>query len=80
MDDLANLVSMSEESLNGELRARYALGKIYTYVGDILVAVNPYENLPIYAPADQAKYRGVRKPSPTVRTCEFHSPQLPRAL
>jgi len=39
--------------------ARYADGEIYTFVGDILVAVNPFKPLPaLYSPAQAERYNG----------------------
>lgn len=47
-DNLATLNEMSEEMLTGELKKRYDVDVIYTLVGDILIACNPYKRLDIY--------------------------------
>lgn len=39
-------------------RQRYLQDKIYTSVGDILIAVNPFKMLPLYTPMVMAEYRG----------------------
>mmetsp|Transcript_6068 Transcript_6068/g.15483 ORF Transcript_6068/g.15483 Transcript_6068/m.15483 type:complete len:1057 (+) Transcript_6068:245-3415(+) len=54
--DLALLGELSVESILSVLQERYKKDDIYTYVGDILIAVNPYKILPIVAPEVQAKY------------------------
>lgn len=38
----------SQDVLVGQLMNRYHKRRIYTYVGDILVSVNPFQNLSIY--------------------------------
>eukprot|EP00038_Savillea_parva_P003466 m.126011 g.126011 ORF g.126011 m.126011 type:complete len:2186 (+) comp11181_c0_seq1:341-6898(+) len=46
-----NLVSASEltaESMRAQLKRRFQQGTIYTYVGDILVALNPFAPVPLY--------------------------------
>jgi myosin heavy subunit len=48
VDDLASLARLDEKALLEELRTRYNRDAIYTYVGDILVAVNPFKRLPIF--------------------------------
>ncbi|CAF4781983.1 unnamed protein product, partial [Rotaria sp. Silwood1] len=47
-DDLALLPEISEQSLLYDLEMRYRQGQIYTYIGDILIALNPFDHLPIY--------------------------------
>eukprot|EP00038_Savillea_parva_P020859 m.32698 g.32698 ORF g.32698 m.32698 type:complete len:1058 (-) comp4913_c0_seq1:120-3293(-) len=54
--DLALLDDLTVESILAQLQQRYRDNQIYTYVGDILIAVNPYTVLPIYQPEVQAKY------------------------
>ncbi len=53
-DDLASLANLDETVLLEELRVRYDEDKIYTYVGDILVAVNPFRAVPLYTPEARA--------------------------
>ncbi|KAK3533896.1 hypothetical protein QTP70_034428, partial [Hemibagrus guttatus] len=49
-DDLCKLPDLSEKTLLENLRARFRQEKIYTYVGSILVAINPFKFLPVYNP------------------------------
>ncbi len=60
VDDLVVLEDLDERTLNDELRTRYLKKRIYTYVGDILVAVNPYEELGLYGSDVARIYRQVR--------------------
>ncbi|XP_013418100.1 myosin-IIIb isoform X2 [Lingula anatina] len=60
IDDLASLNELDERILLAELRIRYSRGVIYTYVGDILIAVNPYKALPIYTPQISEKYCDIK--------------------
>ncbi|XP_052251496.1 unconventional myosin-X-like isoform X2 [Dreissena polymorpha] len=45
-DDLANVGELDDQTLLEELNHRYRRDLIYTYIGDILVSVNPYKELP----------------------------------
>ncbi|XP_067311383.1 unconventional myosin-IXAa isoform X4 [Pseudorasbora parva] len=49
-DDLCNLPNLNEKSLLDNLRSRFKQEKIYTYVGSILIVINPFKFLPIYNP------------------------------
>ena len=55
-DDLATLSNMSEDIVLEELRQRYSKDQIYTYVGDILIAINPFKLLPYYSPKVSREY------------------------
>lgn len=48
--DLCALPELTERALLDNLRVRFRQEKIYTYVGSILVVVNPFQFLPIYNP------------------------------
>jgi len=48
MDDLAALDNLSEDTIVQQLQKRFDQRQIYTYIGDILVAVNPFADLGLY--------------------------------
>lgn len=39
-----------QETIISHLQKRYDELQVYTYVGDILIALNPFQNLSIYSP------------------------------
>uniref|UniRef100_A0A0K0EKS2 Myosin motor domain-containing protein n=1 Tax=Strongyloides stercoralis TaxID=6248 RepID=A0A0K0EKS2_STRER len=48
--DLCMLPELTEQTLLDNLKDRFNSGHIYTYIGPILVAVNPFSFFPIYNP------------------------------
>lgn len=44
------LPELTEQTLLDNLKDRFDSGHIYTYIGPILVAVNPFSFFPIYNP------------------------------
>lgn len=47
-DNLVDLESYNEGIILHHIKKRFSKGSIYTYVGNILVAVNPYKSINIY--------------------------------
>ncbi|XP_043085593.1 myosin-IIIb-like isoform X1 [Puntigrus tetrazona] len=60
-DDLVNLETLDEETIITHLQRRYQELHIYTYVGDILIALNPFQNLNIYSPQFSKLYHGMNR-------------------
>lgn len=57
VEDLILLEPLDEESLIKNLQLRYEKKEIYTYIGNVVISMNPYQQLPIYGPEFIAKYR-----------------------
>lgn len=59
VDDMTKLAYLNEPGVLYNLARRYELNDIYTYTGSILIAVNPFTNLPhLYNTHMMEQYRG----------------------
>ena len=58
--DLCNLPDLNERTLLENIKSRYSNSNIYTYVGSILIAVNPFKFFPIYNPKYVKMYQNKR--------------------
>ncbi|XP_069137074.1 unconventional myosin-IXb-like isoform X7 [Argopecten irradians] len=58
--DLCNLPDLNERTLLDNIKSRYHNSNIYTYVGSILIAVNPFKFFPIYNPKYVKMYQNKR--------------------
>ncbi|XP_042658010.1 myosin-IIIa isoform X3 [Tyto alba] len=61
VDDLATLEVLDENTVTEQLQKGYAKDQIYTYVGDILIAVNPFQNIDIYSSQHSKLYIGAKR-------------------
>nr|VZI34395.1 unnamed protein product [Spirometra erinaceieuropaei] len=58
-DDNCALINLNEATLLENVKQRYMRDKIYTYVANILIAVNPYREIPqLYSKETVQMYRG----------------------
>ncbi|EPY72957.1 hypothetical protein CB1_060782013 [Camelus ferus] len=48
-DDLATLSELTDGSLLYEIQKRFGNNQIYTFIGDILLLVNPFKEIPMYS-------------------------------
>ncbi|XP_062334016.1 myosin-IIIa [Osmerus eperlanus] len=62
-EDLAALSDLDEKSLLESLTRRFNQDRIYTYIGDILVAINPFKYLPLYEKKVSESYKCHEKSS-----------------
>ena len=58
--DLCNLPDLNESTLLDNLKRRFNNGMIYTYVGSILISINPFNFYPIYNPKYVQMYQNRR--------------------
>ena len=58
--DLCNLPDLNETTLLDNLKHRFDNETIYTYIGSILIAVNPFKYYPIYNPKYVRRYQNKR--------------------
>ncbi|XP_009395618.2 myosin-11-like [Musa acuminata AAA Group] len=61
VDDMTKLSYLHEPGLLQNLSTRYQLNEIYTYTGNILIAINPFQRLPhLYDSHMMIQYKGAR--------------------
>uniref|UniRef100_A0A665VKE7 Unconventional myosin-VI n=1 Tax=Echeneis naucrates TaxID=173247 RepID=A0A665VKE7_ECHNA len=59
VEDNCSLMYLNEATLLNNIRVRYSKDKIYTFVANILIAVNPYYDIPkLYSPETIKQYQG----------------------
>ncbi|XP_033629010.1 myosin-IIIb-like isoform X6 [Asterias rubens] len=61
VNDLAQLENLTQDFIVQHLYSRFMKGQIYTFIGDILIAVNPYAQLAIYDQSFSELYRHASK-------------------
>ncbi|BFZ22287.1 hypothetical protein BsWGS_25326 [Bradybaena similaris] len=57
ISDAVLLDPVTEEAFLENLEKRFLHQQIYTYIGNVVVSVNPYEKLPLYTHAVIEEYR-----------------------
>nr|XP_055072167.1 unconventional myosin-Ib isoform X3 [Misgurnus anguillicaudatus] len=55
--DMVLLEPLSEDSFIGNLKNRFDHNEIYTYIGSVVISMNPYKPLPIYTAEKVEEYR-----------------------
>lgn len=58
VDDLVLLSKITDEAILDNLKKRYNNDIIYTYIGNVLISVNPFKRLPCTAPTEIEKHVG----------------------
>lgn len=58
VSDLTLLLTISDEAINENLHKRFMNGSIYTYIGHVLISVNPFQDLGIYTQQHLNLYKG----------------------
>ncbi|XP_069762513.1 unconventional myosin-Ib-like isoform X2 [Narcine bancroftii] len=57
VDDMVLLEPLTDESLLTNLKERFNKNEIYTYIGNVVISINPYKMLPIYGQTKINEYR-----------------------
>ena len=61
LDDMSSISDLHESAILHNLELRYRHSVIYTSIGSILCAVNPYRTIQgVYGPEEMTKYKGTR--------------------
>lgn len=58
VSDLTLLSKITDEAINDNLHKRFMNGTIYTYIGHVLISVNPFQDLGIYTQKTLDMYKG----------------------
>ncbi|KAJ0735377.1 putative myosin ATPase [Helianthus annuus] len=60
VDDMTKLAYLHEPGVLRNLKSRFDMDEIYTYTGNILIAVNPFKRIPnLYDKSVMEKYKGI---------------------
>ncbi|AMD21798.1 HFL058Cp [Eremothecium sinecaudum] len=57
VSDLTLLSTISDDHINANLKKRFEVGSIYTYIGHVLISVNPFRDLGIYGEEVMKSYQ-----------------------
>jgi myosin heavy subunit len=55
-DDLITLPHLHEPAILHAITERFFRGKIYTWTGPVIIAVNPFQRLPLYTTVSREKF------------------------
>ncbi|KAF2366369.1 SH3 domain [Trinorchestia longiramus] len=58
VDDMVLLTKINEDAITDNLKKRFMEDKIYTYIGPVLVAVNPFKQLDCFTEREVRLYQG----------------------
>ncbi|TIB87282.1 hypothetical protein E3Q19_03656 [Wallemia mellicola] len=58
VSDMTLLTTISNDSINDNLKKRFQVGEIYTYIGHVLISINPFRDLGIYTDQILRSYKG----------------------
>ncbi|KAI0828874.1 myosin class I heavy chain [Trametes gibbosa] len=58
VSDMTLLTTITNEAVNENLEKRWKNGEIYTYIGSVLISVNPFRDLGIYNDEVLQRYKG----------------------
>uniref|UniRef100_A0A6M2CNP0 Putative myosin i n=1 Tax=Rhipicephalus microplus TaxID=6941 RepID=A0A6M2CNP0_RHIMP len=58
VDDMVLLTKINEDAIVENLRKRYMDDQIFTYIGPVLVSVNPFKQLPYFTNKQVDQYQG----------------------
>lgn len=58
VDDMVLLSKISEDAITDNLRKRYTDDYIFTYIGPVLISVNPFKQLPYFSDKEVELYQG----------------------
>eukprot|EP00041_Stephanoeca_diplocostata_P026295 m.705816 g.705816 ORF g.705816 m.705816 type:complete len:1074 (+) comp22930_c0_seq1:209-3430(+) len=58
VEDMVLISKITEDSINENIRKRYMDDFIYTYIGPVLIAVNPYKQMPYFTEHELEQYQG----------------------
>ncbi|XP_053690877.1 unconventional myosin ID [Sabethes cyaneus] len=58
VQDFVLLDVVTMDNFMDNLRKRFQAGKIYTYIGEVCISMNPYREMNIYGPEQVSRYKG----------------------
>uniref|UniRef100_A0A3B3VAF3 Myosin IEb n=1 Tax=Poecilia latipinna TaxID=48699 RepID=A0A3B3VAF3_9TELE len=58
VDDMVLLSKISEDAITDNLKKRYMDDYIFTYIGPVLISVNPFKQLPYFTEREVEMYQG----------------------